>query len=95
MKRGKRDVTLCWAFLRTMARDYRTLPVNGEYPWRKVGPDYCQHLAHFLCHPGTTSTSGGVILFRSRDGARNYAALARERGRPVRVRVTVLEVPRG
>ena len=83
---------LCWAFLRTMVQDYRRgcprLPDGtlGPYPWRKVGRGYCPYLRCFLMSPDLPQR---VVLFETRRKALVYAGNRKERGHPVRVRVSI------
>jgi hypothetical protein len=72
-----------WAFLRTHGRDYRKgVDLQGEYPWVKLGPDYCPHLRYFLFHDGLLQT------WLTRDAARCWGKAMGERGVAARVQVT-------
>jgi hypothetical protein len=84
-ERGAEEVTrYCWAFLRTMAQDYGDNP----YRWRKLGPEFNPHLLCFLMSPDLPQR---VCLFGTRWKARAHGAVSGERGRAVRVRVTITE----
>jgi len=72
----------CWAFLRTMLRDYQ----RDGYPWVRITPSYNPHLLQYLMRPELPAS---VVLFKTRGEAQAYAWLQGERGRPVRVVVEI------
>jgi len=80
----------CWAFLRTHAKDYG----STSETYRKLGPKWNPHLLCWLMAPGWPEADRleRVVLFERREDALHYAQDERERGRPVRVEVRIVEV---